>query len=199
MDGLSNHQRAQIWMRRWNRTFVGKAIVNADFTFRSVNTQFCKIVGLTAGELIGRSFVDMTPEPIRSLDVANARLIMEGKQEHYAMPKIYQPFPGAKKVYVALQVEGVCKPDGEFDCFEIEVIELSEKEYLRMVEEDIKQHSPSDLSMLFRPRGNFLASLPKYWKIAGVIVGMSAWVLWEITKLAAQEGKDFWQVLSRFF
>lgn len=196
-DGLNNHQRAKFWMRRWNRTFVGKAVVNADFTFRSVNEQFCKIVGVTAGELIGRSFVDITPEPIRSLDAANARLVIDGKQDHYAMPKIYQPIPGGPKVYVALQVEGEYEEDGTFDCFEAEIMELSEDEYIAMVEQVIRMHSPSELGLLFQPNRKILDSLLKYWKIVVTAVGMISWVLWEIAKLAAAEGKSIWH-LFRF-
>lgn len=198
-DGLTNQQRARIWLRRWNRTFVGKAVVESDFTFRSVNDQFCKIIGLTPADLIGHSFADITPEPVRSLDVANARLVREGKQDHYILPKVYQ-MPGLqRKTYVAMMVEGVHKKDGTFDCFQSEIIELSKEEYQRMMEDIIKLHVPVELELAFRPKSSFVDSIVKYWKILATVVGVTSWVLWELMKMAAAEGKNFWQLLQQLF
>lgn len=110
MDGLTNEERAYAWLANWNPSFAGKAIVNPDFTFRAVNQQFCKIVGVSPAELVGNKFTDLTPEPIRSVDVKNALLIKKGVIQSYLLPKSYEFYNG-HKVDVTLLVNGVYHPE----------------------------------------------------------------------------------------
>ena len=105
-DGLNNEERALAWRAAWNPSFAGIAIVNPDFTFRSVNQQFCDIAGVTPAEILNGSFTDITPATVRAVDVANAKLVMEGKMPWYIMPKSYE-FQSGKKVDVVLMVRGV--------------------------------------------------------------------------------------------
>lgn len=198
-DGLNNHQRAQLWLRRWDRTLVGKAVVNSDFTFRSVNQQFCKILGVTAAELVGMPFPDITPEPIKSLDVANSQLVIEGIQDHYTLPKIYQTSRVAPYTYAILMVEGIYHQDGSFDCFQTEILQISESEYNAMIKDLIRMHAPPEYSLIFRPRVGVLDFLNRYWKVITTVVGMAAWVVWEMTKLAAAEGKSIAQTIAQLF
>lgn len=110
MDGLSNEERAYAWLASWNPSFAGKAIVNPDFTFRAVNQQFCKIVGVTPAELVGNKFTDLTPEPVRSVDRNNALLVKKGVIQSYLLPKTYE-FLNGHRVNVTLLVNGVYHPD----------------------------------------------------------------------------------------
>ena len=109
-DGLNNEERVLAWLASWNPSFSGIAIVNPDFTFRSVNRQFCKIVGVTPAEIIGNSFKDMTPEPVKSLDVKNAELVKKGEIDSYLLPKTYELTSG-KRVQIVLLVKGVYDPN----------------------------------------------------------------------------------------
>ena len=61
MDGLTDEERVLAWGASWDPSFDGVAIVDKDFTFRSVNPQFCQIVGVSPAELIGKRFQDITP------------------------------------------------------------------------------------------------------------------------------------------
>lgn len=122
-DGLDQLERACSWQACWDPSFAGIAIVNADLTFRSVNDQFCQICGVTAAEFIGKSFCDITPQPIRDLDVANAKLVMDGKRKSYMMDKDYE-FQSGKKVAITLLVVGVYHPkSGNFLHFVSRIME----------------------------------------------------------------------------
>ena len=105
-DGLNEDERALAWQASWNPSFAGIAIVNPDFTFRSVNSQFCEIAGVTPAEILNGSFTDITPVTVRELDVQNAKLVMEGRLTWYVMPKSYE-FQSGKRVDVVLMVRGV--------------------------------------------------------------------------------------------
>lgn len=109
MDGLNLAERALAWEADWHPSFVGKAIVNEDLTFRAVNPQFCEIAGVTPAELLGNTFTDITPQPSRDLDLQNAKLVMQGKIEGYMMDKVYE-FPDGRKVSITLLVNGVYHP-----------------------------------------------------------------------------------------
>lgn len=110
MDGLTDEERVLAWIANWHPSFSGKAIVNGDFTFRSVNPQFCKILGVTPAELVDQSFVDLTPEPIKTLDKRNAELVKAGQIQSYLIPKTYE-FPNGKRKDVTLLVNGVYHQD----------------------------------------------------------------------------------------
>lgn len=197
-DGLTERQRAVLWLKRWDRTLVGKCTVNPDFTFRTVNDQFCKILGVTMGELVGRSFADITPEPLRSLDIANAELVKKGVQQHYLLPKVYEPMP-KKKIYVALLVEGVYDENRDFLFFESEIVKLSKEEYDRMVVDVIRSHSISVPSTFTRQTSGLLSFLTKYGKGLAIVIGIAAWVLVEAAGMAAKKGKDLWGLLDQLF
>ncbi|MCG8670221.1 MAG: PAS domain S-box protein [Pseudomonadales bacterium] len=115
-DGLTDTERALAWAASWHPSFSGIAIVDADFTFRAVNPQFCEIVGATPAEIIGESFMDITPAPIRHLDVKNARLVMAGTIESYILKKTYE-FQSGRKVAVVLLVTGVYDEEEAFKFF----------------------------------------------------------------------------------
>lgn len=106
MDGLNNDERILAWLASWSPSFDGKAIVNPDFSFRSVNHQFCKILGVTPAELVNQKWTDITPEPIRSLDQKNAELVKGNIIQSYLLPKTYE-FPNGKRIDVTLLVNGV--------------------------------------------------------------------------------------------
>lgn len=106
MDGLTQDERALAWAASWHPSFAGIAIVNPDFSFRAVNPQFCEILGVSPGELIGSKFTDITPQPIRALDIKNAELVKGKIITSYLLPKVYE-FQNGKKVNVVLLVSGV--------------------------------------------------------------------------------------------
>lgn len=110
MDGLTNDERALAWAASWHPSFSGIAIVNSDFTFRAVNPQFCEVLGVTPAELIGNRFSDLTPQPVKELDIKNAELVKKRWITSYLLPKEYE-FSGGRRVSVILLVCGVYSPN----------------------------------------------------------------------------------------
>lgn len=127
-DGLIESERILAWETAWTPSFSGIAIINADFTFRAVNQQFCEILGVTPGELINNSFTDITPQPVKNLDIANAKLVRDGVIRSYFLEKYFE-FSNGKKVHVDLLVTGVYhKNTGEFLFYVTRIMEKGTKE-----------------------------------------------------------------------
>lgn len=123
MDGLSNDERILAWLAVWHPSFSGIAIVNADYTFRAVNQQFCRITGASPAEFIGNTFTEITPIEIRDLEKTNAELVKKRTIESYILPKSYE-FVGERKVHVVLLVKGVyCQRSGDFLFFVSRIME----------------------------------------------------------------------------
>ena len=110
MDGLTDEERIIAWQAAWHYSFDGWAIVNPDFTFRSVNNQFCDILKITPAEVIGKKFQDVTSAPLREIDETNARMVQQGLIDHYALEKDYE-FQSGKKTRVVLLVTRVPKSE----------------------------------------------------------------------------------------
>jgi PAS domain S-box-containing protein len=126
LQELDQSQQAHIAVIRHEYSLIGKAIVNADFTFRDPNEQLCQYLGVTKAELIGRRFGDITPSPLKEIDEANARLVREGKITCYNMPKIYQISLDSMPVYANISVIGLHR-NQKFDGFQIEIMRISEE------------------------------------------------------------------------
>ena len=106
MDKLEDEDRALAWSASWHPSFDGIAILNQDFTFRSANPQFCKLLGVTPADLIGERYQDITPQKLRKLEEANCRLLVDGSISFYLLPKTFL-FPFGHKVNVMLLVSRV--------------------------------------------------------------------------------------------
>lgn len=115
MDSLSDEERTLAWLASWNPSFEGKAIVNADFTFRRVNHQFCKILSVTPADLLKNKFTDLTPEPMRGIAVKNCILVRRGDIQSFLLPSILE-FSG-KGVDITLLVNGVYHPTSKHFLF----------------------------------------------------------------------------------
>lgn len=188
MDGLDNHQRAKAWLATWNPSFTGKAIVNEDFTFRSVNQQFCDILGMQPADFLDHTFTDLTPEPIATLDRQNADLVVHGRSPGYLMRKQYLRRDKSLTPEFMLLVVGIFKNNGDFDFFASRIILATEMQNSLLE----LTHFQKESSLWVR----FITALPMLVKISGGIaaaVGVVAWVVYEIAKLAAKDGLRLWQ------
>ena len=117
MDRLNHDERALAWQALWNPSFVGIAIVNADFTFRSVNPQFCKLLGCTPAELIGRRFQEVTHPSVRTREEENAKMLKDGLIDFYVLPKSFQFSDGREKSVLLLVTRAPAENQGEFQFF----------------------------------------------------------------------------------
>lgn len=129
MDRLNHEERALAWQALWNPSFVGLAIVNADFTFRSVNPQFCKLLGCTPAEIIGKRFQEVTHPAIRSREEENAKMLKDGLIDFYILPKTFQFSDGREKKVLLLVNRAPAAHLGDFQFF-VSNIMLAENEGL---------------------------------------------------------------------
>lgn len=106
MDGLKDEDKVEAWNSSWRYSLSGMALLQEDFSFLSVNSQWLKILEQPASTFYGHSFTDITPPDVREADVSQARLVIEGKIESYLMHKSYQ-FPNGKDKKITLLVTRV--------------------------------------------------------------------------------------------
>lgn len=126
-DALTDEERIEAWKSSYNPSLDGWAIVNEDFTFRSVNQQFCQILGVTPAELIGNKFQDITHPSVKRLDELNSQLVIQGQSDGYSIKKSYL-FEDGREVHVILLVVRVPKGHGKFQFFVSRILEDASKE-----------------------------------------------------------------------
>lgn len=156
---LTEKEKALAWDASWNPSLSGIAIVSKDFKFLSVNQQFCEVVGVTPGELIGQTFQDVTDPKIRELDERNAKLVMEGKARSYLLPKKYR-FPSGHISEILLLVVGVYDKE---DCFQFFVSRIMKDAGETVIPPDLDTyHYPkesTDTSFLSKNRDSLVGIL----------------------------------------
>lgn len=97
LDGLKNEERVQAWKAAWSISLTGMALVTRNFKFHRVNPQWLKILGVSAAEFYGKTFLDITTPEIRAADEVQAKLVIEGKINSYLMHKSYRFSTGEEK------------------------------------------------------------------------------------------------------
>ena len=160
-DKLDFTERALAWKAIWNPSFVGMGIIDRDYTFRSVNSQFCEILGVSPAELIGKKFTDLTPQPMRDLDVLNAGLIREGSSPSYLLPSCYELSNG-RRVYFLLLMVGVCDVNQDFLFY---VARIIKNETVAITS------TPASPQSSFQKSGTFLKTVKENWHIITAILG----------------------------
>jgi len=131
--------KAALYDLRREHTLIGKCTVNEDFTFAGVNEVICRYFQCSPAELIGKRFTDITPEPDRTIDTDNALLVMRGERDHYQFPKQYRPPWMKAPTYAVIDVLGVRNIEGKFLHFDVEILEITKTEYLRLRKIVLKQ------------------------------------------------------------
>ena len=109
MDGLNDYQRAVGWLWNLQHTPEAIALVGKDLKIFYVNPSLCELLRITPAQMINSSFADITPEPYKTEDVRNAKLVISGQVIGYEMIKEYQ-FSAAHIVKVSMLVHGVRDP-----------------------------------------------------------------------------------------
>ncbi len=159
MDRLTDSERILAWKSSWEPSFAGIAIINPDFTFRSVNPQFCEILGVTPAELIGQKFQDITPPSIREIDLKNAQMVVDGLMDFYILPKSYEFTSGRRVNVVLLVTRAPLTKDGPFQFF-VSRIMLDKQEASYMVTQGASYPYPVNSQKLTTTVMDFLV---KYW------------------------------------
>lgn len=169
-DKLTDEERILAWKASWHPSFDGVAIVNPDFTFRSVNPQFCELLGVTPAELIGQRFQDITPPSIRKLDLENAELVKKGVIDFYILPKKYQFSSGHEVEVVLLVTRAPPSEVGDFRFF-VSRIMLDEKGALLKAHENVRSGSVIDYPTSINSVVEFALKYGKILIAVGLAVG----------------------------
>lgn len=164
----------------WDPSFDGWAIVDADFTFRSVNQKFCELLGVTPAELIGQRFQDVTPIEMRQLEEDNAKLVMEGRISFYLLPKMYR-FSGHSQTDVVLLVTRVPRDSSKPFRFFLSRIMLDEEKTLRKLQENQLNSEPTSLKLTNMVE-DFWMKWGKWLIGIGTVVGTILFTLMEYFK-----------------
>lgn len=167
VDKLDNEERILAWKAAWHPSFSGTAIVNKDFTFRSVNPQFCKLLGVTPADLVGNRFQDVTQPDLKKLDEKNAQMVMDGLIDFYILPKVYQ-FSGGREAKVVLLVTGVRNAENDFLFFVSRIMTDEEEASLPMLKElNSQQSSLKQTSTVV----DFVMKYGKWMAAMGALIG----------------------------
>ena len=124
--------KAILYDLRQDQTLIGKCKVNGNFEFIHVNDVLCDYFKCTKAELIGRPFTWITLPDDNPIDTLNAQAVKDGKIDNYQFVKRYKPEWLPYIVYTIIDVIGVRTQSGEFDYYDVEILEISKQEYLRL-------------------------------------------------------------------
>lgn len=147
MDRLTDAERILAWKAAWHPSFAGIAIIDRNFTFRSVNPQFCKLLKVTPAELIGSRFQDVTHPEVRKKDEENAKMLINGLADFYLLRKKYL-FSDGRTVEVVLMVSRAPQSqDGEFQFFVSRIMLDEDGELMRYKSQESESQLYSRMSM----------------------------------------------------
>lgn len=134
-------QKAVLYDLRKNTTLIGKAKVAASFEFIEVNEVLCSYLACTPAELTGVKFTTITLPEDNNVGVLNAEAVKRGDIDHYQFPKRYKPEWLGYIVYVIIDVLGVRNAHGKFLYYDVEILEISKSEYLKLKRVVLKRES----------------------------------------------------------
>lgn len=171
-------QRAEVH-KFWERSpLIGTAKVSKEFIFLEANEVTCEILGKSYGELIGTSFPEITPEPIRSIDIANANLLIQGTRREYQLAKFYEPRKG-QFIFVVIHPVSVLGSEGEFCHFSVLILPVTVEDYQKIQRRTLRRiilppgYSISGKSRWLKWMLSFLPKRPSEW-IAAIVIGILA-------------------------
>jgi PAS domain S-box-containing protein len=75
--------------RMFHHSAAGMVLVSPDFCFLQVNDAFCKMLGYTESELLGKTFEDVTLPEDREVGSELARRVLSGEMEMFHLEKRY--------------------------------------------------------------------------------------------------------------
>lgn len=131
-------QRADLHKTREQINLIGWAKVDSNFIFQDVNEVTCEIIGLSYAELVGGTFTEITPAPIKDIDADMARKVIEGKLRHYQLAKYYNPRKG-QFIFVLIQPLAALNLDGSFDHFDVFIMPITIDDYIRIQKKMLKR------------------------------------------------------------
>lgn len=117
---------------------IGMALVGLDGRFLRVNAALCRLFGRTEPNLLATTFQELTHPHDLDVDLALMHECLDGKRDHYQIPKRYlRPDGGVVHAYLSGSV--IRTKTGEPDHFVAQVMDLTQlhaaEEQLRLIDD----------------------------------------------------------------
>lgn len=116
----------------------GMALVGLDGRFLRVNAALCRLFGRTEPNLLATTFQELTHPHDLDVDIALMHECLEGKRDHYQIPKRYLR-PDGEVVHAYLSGSVIRTKSGEPDHFVAQVMDLTQlhtaEEQLRLIDD----------------------------------------------------------------
>lgn len=120
---------------------IGMALVELDGTFMKVNRALCEITGYENGELLAKTFQEITHPDDLDADEAFIRQVLAGDIERYSMDKRYFTAKG-EEIWVSLFVSLVRGVDGEPLYFLSQIKDISDRKRMEDSLHRLADHDP---------------------------------------------------------
>ena len=159
---------------RFRATFeqaaVGIAHVSPEGRFLIVNRRYCDIVGYTRGQLLGRTFQEITHPDDLDTDVGHSERLLRGEAASYAMEKRYIR-RDREAVWVQLTVSLARNDAGEPEFFVAVVEDITERRHVENARQEseeklerLMEQSPASIQ-IHRPDGKLQRSNAAFGKL----------------------------------
>ena len=132
---VAERERAEQWLLESEQRFrgyfeqglVGMAILSPERDWVEVNERFCKLLGYTEPELVGKSWTDLTYLEDRPAEELKFQRMMGGVVNGYVMDKRFVCRDG-KILYASLSMQCMRKDNGDADCLLALVQDMTERQ-----------------------------------------------------------------------
>lgn len=108
--------REKLFRSTFEAAGVGMAHVTPDSYWLRVNDKLCEISGYSREELLGKTFLELTPPEDRQASLERVNRMLAGRLGPYSVERRYIRKDGSR-VWVNLSISLVRKPSGEPDFF----------------------------------------------------------------------------------
>ncbi len=133
---------------RFKTTFeaaaVGMAHVAPDGRWLRFNDKLCEVFGYSREELLGMTYLELTPAEDREAALDRVRRALEGRFGPYSVERRYVRKDG-RRVWVNLSVSLVRKPSGEPDYFACVAEDITERKIAELVPDSL---TPREMEIL---------------------------------------------------
>ena len=131
---------------------AGIAITSPDKGWLEVNSRMCEILGYSAQELSGMTWIELThPDDVHA-DVAQFNRVMAGEIEDFVLVKRFIR-KNSDVIWANLSVGCVRKPDGAVDYLVVMIQDITERKHL---EEELERRATTDVLTGISNRRHFL-------------------------------------------
>ncbi len=182
----SQIQDADIYKNSFDHTAVGMAYVSPEGIIKRVNSQFCKMIGYAAGELVNTSYQKISHPNDLAEEIKLVKKILGNGLDHYKLEKRYIHKKG-HTFWAQLNISVIRKADGSVDYSIASIIDISkQKEMAEALEKSEEKYrrifeSAGDAIVVTDQKSKVIDVNPAFTEITGIpahqIIGKTGFAL----------------------